>query len=75
LPSFSTLMCSLVEREWTLSSGKEALSWVSHSFEVCRTKERVLWREDIREARNELELVLDLAALVGALLLGSVGCC
>jgi hypothetical protein len=27
---------------------------------------------DIREARHKLELVLDLAALVGALLLGSV---
>jgi hypothetical protein len=30
---------------------------------------------DLRETGNELELVLDLAALVGALLLGSVGCC
>ena len=66
-------MCSLVEREWTLSSGKEALSCVRK-----RTKRTILWLDewrDMRETGNELELVLDLAALVGALLLGSVGRC
>ena len=63
LPSFSTLMCSLEERVWTLSSGKEALLllvWIQHS---------VLLDGVIRETLDELELVLDLAALVGDLLL------
>jgi hypothetical protein len=39
LPSFSTLMCSLVEREWTLSSGKEALDCVREMV----LKEMGLW--------------------------------
>jgi hypothetical protein len=66
-------MCSLVEREWTLSSGKEALGCVrrdgSREMGWDCGKER-----DVRETGHELELVLDLAALVGAVLLGSGVC-
>ena len=50
---------------WTLSSGKEALllsAWVQYSVSLDGV---------IREALDELELVLDLAALVGDLLLGA----
>ena len=50
---------------WTLSSGKEALLlsvWVQYSMSFDSA---------IREALDELELVLDLAALVGDLLLGA----
>jgi len=53
---------------WTLSSGKEALLllvWAQHSVSLDGV---------IRESLDELELVLDLAALVGDLLLGTLAC-
>jgi hypothetical protein len=67
-PSFSTLICSLEDRVWTLSSGKEALL-----LSVC-VQYSILMDGVIREALDELELVLDLAALVGDLLLSAVTC-
>lgn len=54
---------------WTLSSGKEALGAVS-----LRSPDNIKYRMDIRETLDELELVLDLAALVGDLLLSAITC-
>jgi len=54
---------------WTLSSGNEALGAVS-----LRSPDNIKDRMDIRETLNELELVLDLAALVGDLLLSAMAC-
>ena len=54
---------------WTLSSGNEALGIVS-----LRSPDNLKYRMDIRETLNELELVLDLAALVGDLLLSAMAC-
>lgn len=62
-------MCSLEDRVWTLSSGNEALGAVS-----LRSPDNLKYRMDIRETLDELELVLDLAALVGDLLLSAVAC-
>jgi hypothetical protein len=41
---------------------------------VSSSQHSVIRTDNIREALDELELVLDLAALVGALLLGAVVC-
>jgi len=58
---------------WTLSSGKEALVPLSD----CAQHTCVVWMvgwDDLRETLDELELVLDLAALVGDLLLSAMAC-
>ena len=39
-----------------------------------RSPDNIKYRMDIRETLNELELVLDLAALVGDLLLSAMAC-
>jgi hypothetical protein len=70
-PSFSTLMWSSDEREWTLSSGNSALLsrqlWEHVSIDTVGPG-----RRSVREALDQLELGGDLAALVGDLLLGAV---
>ena len=58
---------------WTLSSGKDALQYTV-SLSARGNRGRVVMPRDLRETLDELELVLDLAALVGAVLLGPVVC-
>jgi hypothetical protein len=65
-------MCSLEDRVWTLSSGKEALSSSVSPGPKWRHDTWYRSLSDIREALDELELVLDLAALLGALLLSTI---
>ena len=80
-PSFSTSRCSLDESVCTLSSGKEALLRTSSVSAAFCPKAYTLWWSliylmgrggDAREALDQLELVDDLAALVGDLLLCAV---